>query len=255
MEKKPHDCLNSLTLLYVEDDADSREELAQILKLWFANVYVAENGQAGLDRFKSTPVDIVLTDIQMPVLNGLSMSAEIRRQVPDQAIIVLSAYNDMEYLFRAIDIGIHQYITKPVSVERLLAKMVDMAALIHAKREQRRNQRLLEQYRDLVDATALVCKLNVAGRITYANDKFCERTGYSKNELIGAPMSLVRGSTATNAFAEADWQAVLGGTPWSGKVTNQTRDGTAYVIGNRLFPIFNEDNQVEEVVCLTVDVA
>jgi PAS domain S-box-containing protein len=255
MEKKPHDCLNSLTLLYVEDDADSREELAQILRLWFANVYVAENGQAGLERFKSTPVDIVLTDIQMPVLNGLSMSAEIRRQVPDQAVIILSAYNDMEYLFRAIDIGINHYITKPVSVERLLAKLVDMARLIHAKREQRRNQRLLEQYRDVIDAAALVCKLDVAGRITYVNDAFCQHTGYSKDELIGAPMSLLRSTTTTNAFPDADWQSVLGGTPWSGKVTNQRRDGTTYVVGNRLFPIFNEDNQVEEVVCLIVDVA
>jgi PAS domain S-box-containing protein len=255
MEKKPHDCLNSLTLLYVEDDADSREELAQILRLWFAEVHVAENGQAGLESFKSKPADIVLTDIQMPVLNGLSMSAEIRRQVPDQAVIVLSAYNDMEYLFRSIDIGINQYITKPVSVERLLAKLVEMATLIHAKREQRRNQRLLEQYRDLVDATTLVCKLDTTGHITYANAAFCQRTGYSKEELVGAPMSLLRSTPAADAFADADWQAVLGGTPWSGKVTNQTRDGTAYIIGNRLFPIFNEDNQVEEVVCLTVDVA
>ncbi len=124
MDPRKLERLKALSLLYVEDDLATREELAQILEIWLGRVQVASNGQEGLEIFSGSPQrpDIVLTDIQMPVLNGLSMSAEIRRQVPDQPIIVLSAYNDMEYLFRAIDIGITNYITKPVSVERLLGK-------------------------------------------------------------------------------------------------------------------------------------
>ncbi len=151
-----------------------------MLQPWFASVHIADNGQTGLDAFKTFLPDIVLTDIQMPVLNGLSMGALIRVQVPDQPVVVLSAYNDMEYLFRAIDIGITQYITKPVSLEKLLTKLSEIAEGILVKREQRRNQRLLEQYRHLVDRSAIVSKINPAGIITYVNDKFCELSGYEK---------------------------------------------------------------------------
>jgi len=246
--------LRSLSILYVEDDPSTREELTQILELWFARVYTAENGQAGLEVFIAERPDIVLTDIQMPVLNGLSMSAEIRAQVPDQPIIVLSAYNDTEYLFRAIDIGITQYITKPVSVERLLGKLEDIAAELFAKREQRRNQRLLEQYRHLVDASAIVSKLDRQGRITYVNDRFRELTGYDERELIGSDIRRIRHPDEPKDLTGSLWQGILDGHHWAGIVKNRTRSGAVFVVESSLVPIFDENNVVEEIVCLDVDI-
>jgi PAS domain S-box-containing protein len=254
MNPKQLDCLNSLSLLYVEDDSATREELAQILELWFARVYVAENGQAGLEAFEKHRPDIVLTDIQMPVLNGLSMSAQIRLMVPDQPVIVLSAYNDMEYLFRAIDIGINQYVTKPVSIERLFDKLADIAKTYQARRDQLRNQRLLEQYRHLVDASAIVSKMDTSGRITYVNDKFLELTGFQREELIGQDIRRIRHPDEPKDLSGSLWQGVLWGQRWAGIVKNQTRTGAMLVVESSLVPVFNEDNAVEEVVCLDVDI-
>ncbi len=254
MDTRRLETLRTLNVLYVEDDPATRDELAQILELWIDHVHTAENGQVGLERFRAVRPDIVVTDIQMPVLNGLAMSTRIRASHPDQPIIVLSAYNDVEFLFSAIDIGIDQYVTKPVNVERLLAKLADMAEDIRARRERRRNQRLLEQYRQLVDASAIVTKLDRDGRITYVNDHFCEHTGYEKGELIDSDIRRLRHPDETKDLSGALWQGILDGERWAGIVKNQTRSGALFVVESSLVPIFDDNGQVEEVVCLDVDI-
>jgi PAS domain S-box-containing protein len=254
MDPRKIERLKTLSLLYVEDDTATREELAQILSLWFTKLYVAENGQKGLETFLAQRPDIVLTDIQMPVLNGLSMSAEIRRVVSDQAIVVLSAYNDMEFLFRAIDIGITHYITKPVSIERLLSKLAELAEVLSLAAEQRRDRRLLEQYRLLVDESAIVTKYDPQGRLTFANRKYAELSGFEQNELIGLDIAALRHPEASDKLSERALEAILSGQKWTGILKNRTHDGRMFVVESSFVPILNELDKVEEVVALDVDI-
>ena len=246
--------LKDMRVLYVEDDSATREELAEILAYWVRALDVAADGQAGLALFSEKRHDLVVTDIQMPIMGGLVMSAEIRRIAPRQPIIVLSAYNDVEFLFRAIELGISQYITKPVNVEMLLGKMAEIAEVLQAKQEQQHNRRLLEQYRHLVDASAIVSKFDPQGRITYVNDRFCELSGYDQQALIGSEIRRIRHPDEPKDIAGKIWQSVLDGNKWAGIVKNQTRSGAMYVVDSSLVPIINERNQVEEVVCLDVDI-
>lgn len=116
MNDRAFAALKSMRLLYVEDDTATREELAMILEPWLGQLHVASDGQAGLALFAEKRPDIVVTDIQMPKLNGLVMSTRIREIVPGQPIVVVSAYNDVEYLFKALELGIDHYATKPVNV-------------------------------------------------------------------------------------------------------------------------------------------
>lgn len=246
--------LKDMRVLYVEDDTATREELSEILAYWIQELDVASDGNAGLALFAHKAHDIVVTDIQMPLMSGLAMSAEIRRLSPQQPILVLSAYNDIEYLFRAIEIGISHYITKPVNVEQLLAKMAEIAETIQAKREKNRNQRLLEQYRHLVDASAIVSKFDPQGRITYVNDRFCELTGHDKQSLIGGEIRHMQHPDEPKDLAGAIWRSLLDGNKWAGIVKKQSRSGAMYVVDSSLVPIINERNKVEEVVCLDVDI-
>ncbi len=246
--------LKNMRVLYVEDDSATREELGEILAYWVKTLDIATNGQAGLALYSEKRHDLVVTDIQMPIMGGLVMSAEIRRIAPRQPIIVLSAYNDVEFLFRAIELGISQYITKPVNVEKLLGKIAEIAEVLQAKQEQQRNRRLLEQYRHLVDASAIVSKFDPHGRITYVNDRFCELSGYNQQALIGSEIRRMRHPDEPKDIAGKIWQSVLDGNKWAGIVKNQNRSGAMYIVDSSLVPIFNERNQVEEVVCLDVDI-
>ncbi|MDR3395320.1 MAG: PAS domain S-box protein [Parasulfuritortus sp.] len=254
MDMKTLENLKSLSLLYVEDDAATREELAMMLAPWVRELHVASDGQEGLDLFKAKRPDIVLTDIQMPRISGLAMSGEIRRIVPDQSIVVLSAYNDVEYLFRTIELGIDKYITKPVNVERLLDKLAQIADVIVALRERQRNQVLLEQYKNLVDQSAIVCKLNGAGQITYVNDKLCEISGFASDELIGRDIAAIRHESEKNQHFKTILDQLESGRKWTGIIRNRKRNGDLYVVESSLMPIINEQGEVAEIVSMDVDI-
>lgn len=255
MDMKALSVLKSLNLLYVEDDLATREELAMMLEPWVGQLHVAADGREGLEKFKTFHPDIVITDIQMPRVSGLAMSNEIRQLVPAQPIVIVSAYNDVEYLFRAIELGIDHYVTKPVNVEHLLGKLAQMTTAIVAVRERRRNLVLLEQYKELVDQSAIVCKLDLRGRITYVNDKLCEISGYSSDELIGSDIADLR-HTSEPALRTAQVLAeACAGRRSVGVFKNRTRSGALYVVESSLVPIVDEFGDVAELVLLDVDVS
>ena len=119
--------LSSIRMLYIEDDLETREELQYLLTQYVAELYAAKNGREGLDLYQKHFPDIVVTDIQMPEMNGLAMATEVRALNPEQAIVILSAHDDADYLFRALTLGIQHYITKPINIEQLLNTLVDIS--------------------------------------------------------------------------------------------------------------------------------
>lgn len=86
-----------LKLLYVEDDKETRENTLRLLNQFFKYIKTAENGAQGIERFQEEEFDCVLTDINMPVLNGLGMIQQIKKINPSISIFVLSAHNETNY--------------------------------------------------------------------------------------------------------------------------------------------------------------
>ncbi|MGD9613552.1 MAG: HD domain-containing phosphohydrolase [Kiritimatiellia bacterium] len=112
--------LKNLRVLYVEDDDEVRDLLARFLARWVGELIVAKNGQEGFEAFSAHQPDVVVTDIKMPVMDGLEMAAEIKRIAREVPIIVITAYSERDYFIRAINIGVDRYVTKPVNTETLL---------------------------------------------------------------------------------------------------------------------------------------
>lgn len=117
--------LKNITILYAEDEKDLREVTHQILKGFTKKQYVAKNGQEGLDLFKEheNEIDLIITDVNMPILNGLEMVKEIKKINLNIPIIVATAFSNKEYLLEAIDIGIDKYVLKPIDIAKLLQVM------------------------------------------------------------------------------------------------------------------------------------
>ncbi len=107
--------LNNFTLLYVEDDKTTQEMVKIILKNKVKELYIASDGQEGLDAYKDKKPDIILTDINMPVMDGLEMSAKIKSIDHHQPIVCLTAYSDIVFLKESINIGIDKYLIKPIN--------------------------------------------------------------------------------------------------------------------------------------------
>ncbi|MBM0637452.1 response regulator transcription factor [Campylobacter sp. VicNov18] len=113
-----------LIILVVEDEVKARESLINVLSNRFSKVIGAQNGDEGLKKFKKFKPDLVITDIAMPIMDGLDMAREIKEISDDVPIVVLSAYSEKERLLRSIDIGIDKYLIKPVDIEELF-KVLD----------------------------------------------------------------------------------------------------------------------------------
>ncbi len=119
----------ALTLLYVEDEANIREEMVEILELDFEHIYVAKNGQEGLAMFQEFHPDIVISDIQMPLMDGITMAQNILALDNKAKIILTTAFNEHGYLQKAQEAGVKRYINKPVNISELFEQIEALAAL------------------------------------------------------------------------------------------------------------------------------
>lgn len=116
-------------ILIVEDEDITRDSLAQTIrssKLNISTILLAKSGYEGIIIAKSQSPDIIITDIKMPGMNGITMMREILRFMPDIKSLILSAYNDFSYARDAIDLKVSSYLLKPYDEQELLAKIYQM---------------------------------------------------------------------------------------------------------------------------------
>lgn len=123
-------CTNDVSILYVEDDAAIRENLLVFLKRRFGQVWQAENGLDGLNLYLEQSPDIVMTDIRMPVMDGLAMTRGILRQNKKAPIIITSAHNETDDLLEAIELGISHYLLKPLDAVKMEASLQHCVELV-----------------------------------------------------------------------------------------------------------------------------
>lgn len=121
--EKIKELCNHFTILYVEDDIFAQEGLAKTLRRIFDTVYVANDGEMGLDLFTKHRPDIIITDIQMPHLSGIDMAKSIKEIDPSIPIIVTTAFNEEQYFLRAIENGIDAFLFKPIDKDKLFAAL------------------------------------------------------------------------------------------------------------------------------------
>jgi len=105
----------NITVLYVEDDPIARENGVEYLENYFNTVYNASNALDALQLYKKYQPHIIVTDIQMPKLNGLEFVKRIREHDSTTQVIITTAYSDKEYLFKAIELKLVKYLIKPIS--------------------------------------------------------------------------------------------------------------------------------------------
>ena len=130
----------NLTVLYVEDDEILRESTSRIFSKYFKSVEIAINGEDGLDKYihynanHGFDYDIVITDINMPKMDGLAMSEYILTQNIDQAIIIITAHNENNFLLKAINMGVNGFLIKPLDSEQLKIQLYKVAQAVADKK-------------------------------------------------------------------------------------------------------------------------
>ena len=127
-----------ISILYVEDDKMMRKNVTNYLQLIFDDVQSAEDGEKGLELYTQRAYDIVITDIQMPRMNGLEMIAKIKKISPEQEIIITTAFSETPYMMEAITHNVSAYVIKPIDFDLLnynLYKITKRINILHENEE------------------------------------------------------------------------------------------------------------------------
>ncbi len=183
--RKKYGILQKAHLLIVEDDRFSREQLGLLLSRFVGRLTAAEDGVEGLERFRRDRPDIVVTDINMPRMDGLAMATAIKAEDAGTPVIMVTAHSDTEFFLRSIEIGIDGYVVKPVEMENLLRLLSRHAAALLETRAREARGRLFQFTLDI--NPNFILSLH-AGEVDYVNRTFLDFLGAaSLADLTGGP--------------------------------------------------------------------
>ncbi|WP_373001362.1 response regulator [Sulfurimonas sp.] len=118
---------NNIKLLYVEDNEEARQFTMELLSRFFKNINVCENGEEALELFKAKDISLIMSDINMPKMNGIEMSKNIRDLNSDVPIILLSAHNECSFKDSANHAGVTDYLEKPLKLSKLIELLTSFA--------------------------------------------------------------------------------------------------------------------------------
>jgi len=108
------------SLLYVEDEVEMREVTVMFLKHYFQDIYEASDGKEALEIYKEKNPDVIMTDIEMPQMNGLVFCKQIRKEDNKTPIMITTAYTSVEYLLEAVSLNLVKYLAKPLKEKELI---------------------------------------------------------------------------------------------------------------------------------------
>ncbi len=242
--------MEDFKILVCEDDELAREFLVRRLKREFESVFEAEDGEEGLAKYNSSTPDLIVTDINMPKMDGIEMIKEIRSKDKEVPIIVISAFSDNENLLDCIENGVNGYIVKPVDSKKILDVIKNFRDVKELKTLHKRNERKLQGYKTAFDQGSLVLITDKDGFITHVNEGICEVTGYSKAELIGQNSNIFRHPNMPSSEFEKMWKLILNGESYKGIIESKNKDGSSFVSDTTIVPIKNEKDEIEEFISI-----
>ncbi|WP_331774833.1 EAL domain-containing protein [Sulfurospirillum sp. 1612] len=159
-----------ISILYVEDEKSVRSSVARSLSLIADHVYTAENGEDALLCLKTNPIDLIITDIRMPKLDGLSFVETLRNEGLVVPVIITSAFNETDYLQKAIDLNIEKFILKPIRLVTLMDAVTKQADIIENKRLLTAKIEELSRYRKVIEETNFSMYIDSDKKVTNINE-------------------------------------------------------------------------------------
>jgi PAS domain S-box-containing protein len=262
--------LRTITILYAEDEGTLRHQEIKVYNKLFKKVFEAEDGSQALELYKQhkDEIDVIVTDINMPKLSGLELAKEVQKisRVP---IILTTAYTHTEYMLDAIDLGIKKYITKPVTINKIVQdiesvvtqnrkeeNIKDIAKELLTKSKSnsaeldelvKENQKLdkeLTYYKQLVDKYVPMMVTDKNGMILEVSSKFSNLLQYSEEELMGSNISMLKAESSTVSIQKQMLEAIHKKTTIDSTQIFKAKNTKEITFASKMVLFYGEDQLV-----------
>lgn len=265
--------LKSISVLYVEDDDLIRNQTKSMFDNLFKEVFVAENGKLGFELFQECKdkIDVVVSDINMPVMDGLTMSSMIRDIDKDRAIVLTTAYTDEDFLLRSLEVNIDKYITKPLKIKELATAILDVVqkrkktaglaiatknlANINAEINKEKStienalelaQSELAYANDIISNYVSWFKVDKKGSISWVSNKFLKLYEYDLDEVLGIDVSNLKHTECDAMPLQKQMlEAVYNKKAMTGRHIFTAKNGNKVECETTVIPIYGSSGLVE----------
>lgn len=241
--------IKDIKLLYVEDEDELREETLEILEYYFRNIVVAKDGEEGLELYKrgfesKKCFDIVISDIEMPKVDGILMCKRIKEIKRDQIVVLLSAYDTKEYLKEAMNLGVEKFIVKPIiDAYDFISSLVTLSEEALLKLEYKNKDFLLEQQHKIIEENVFMTLSDLDGKIVEVSKAYLDFTGFTRDEIIGKSHSVFREKSNKTEVIKDLWETILADKSWVGELKNRKFTKEEYWIKANISPLYNIDHE------------
>ncbi len=261
-------------ILVVDDEQDINVlfsiQFNQEIKNQELEFRFAANGTEALEILKNdidSKIELVLTDIRMPGMDGLALLSQLKVKGYLLLVIILSAYGDMQNIRQAMNRGAFDFLIKPFDFQDIRNTIQRGLAHIHQLKEEIRKREQTEialkrqQKEQLLLTTAVkqaaesIVVTNQKGIIKYVNPAFEKKSGYLREEVIGKNPRILKSGKHSAPFYKQMWDTLKSGEVWYGQITNKKKNGSLYDEELSISPIRDEAEKIVNYVAVKRDVS
>lgn len=262
--------LNSLTgravrspwrILLVDDEPLALQAHAIHLRQAGMEVRTLTDPMRTLEEVKRFEPDVLVLDVYMPQASGPEVAAALRESnvCPHLAIVFLSAETDMTQQLVALNLGGDDFLIKPVQPPHLVAAITARARRSRQNSlvQKRLEMTLYERQREhlALNEHAIVSMTDASGTITYANNMFCEVSGYAHEEVIGQNHRLIKSGEHPPTFFREMWATITSGKVWQGEICSRRRDGSLFWVECTITPFLDANGLPYQYVSIRTDIS
>ena len=255
----------ALKVVAVDDDEIGLRVNQETLRAAGLQVWATQDPFQAMGLVSEVQPDVIVVDVEMPGLRGPELVTLLRQRPECERlpVIYVSAIDDVGSWIKVRETAPEDILVKPVDARLLLAAVRAQGYRYRAWRRiadravemKKREWQRAEQLRRAIDAHAIVSIADLSGKIIEVNDRFCEISGYARDELLGRTHRIVKSDRHPPDFYRDLWRTIASGEIWHGEICNRHKDGHHYWVAATIMPVRDHHGNISHYISIRTDIS